>query len=138
MRINFCNYKNFFVLSIYCFSNYFLCSAVAVHLRGVNQTHPEPDSQTQRRDLSGALSLVFAHSPSALAKRWNTLSVGQGHRSHVIESNLTATDALQRPGFPTKKEGKTSWATRIFVLFPATGCAKRTERPSEICNLVID
>jgi len=57
------------------FADNILSSAVAIHLRSVNQTHAKLDSQTQRCDFSGAVAFAFAHAPGALAERWNTVAV---------------------------------------------------------------
>jgi len=75
------------------FGDNLLRSAVALHLRSVNHTHAKVDSQPQRRDLAGARAFAFAHSPSALAKRWNTRAFGQSGCSHTIESNLETGNA---------------------------------------------
>jgi hypothetical protein len=76
MRINFRNYENTLVLSADGFGHYFLRSAIAVHLRGVDQVHAKLDPQTQRGDFSSALVTVFAHAPRALAKRGNAGAIG--------------------------------------------------------------
>ena len=88
MRINFRNYENNRALPLDRFADNFLRTAVAVHLRSVNQTHAELDSQTQRFDFNRSVALVFAHAPGSLAERWNMHAIGQADRSHVNESNL--------------------------------------------------
>src|SRR4029077_10010299 len=76
MRINFRNHKNAFALSVDRFSDNLLRSAVAVHLRSVNQAHAKLDSQTQRCHFPGTRTLAFAHAPRALPEHRNALSVG--------------------------------------------------------------
>ena len=76
MRINFCNHENTLALTVDCLGDNLLRSAVAVHLRSVNQTYSKLDSQTQRRDLLGTRALAFPHSPGALAKRWDMRAIG--------------------------------------------------------------
>src|SRR4029453_14608778 len=87
MRINFRNYENIFSLSMNRFGDNFLRPAIAVHLRSVNQAEAKLDSQTQRRDFSGALSFAFAHAPRALAKSGNTLAVAKYDGFHVLQSH---------------------------------------------------
>src|SRR6185503_14394564 len=93
MRINLRNHKNVLVLSVDRFCDDFFCTAVAVHLRRINQAYAKLDSQTQRSDFFGTRVPAFAHAPTALAKRWNTRAIGQDDCSHIIESSLETRNA---------------------------------------------
>jgi len=64
------------VLSVDRFGDNLLRSAVAVHLRRVNQVDAKLDSQTQRCDFPGMRALALAHAPRALSKHRNALAVG--------------------------------------------------------------
>jgi hypothetical protein len=75
------------------FCDDFFCTAVAVHLRRINQAYAKLDSQTQRSDFFGTRVPAFAHAPTALAKRWNTRAIGQDDCSHIIESSLETRNA---------------------------------------------
>ena len=55
--------------------------AIAVHLGGVDQGHPQVDAGAQRGDFLFAQARILAHAPRALAERGNGCLVGQGHRA---------------------------------------------------------
>ena len=76
MRTNFRNHKHAVVLSADRFGDNLLRSAIAVHLRRVNQVDAKLDSQTQRCDFPGMRALALAHAPRALSKHRNALAVG--------------------------------------------------------------
>src|SRR5438270_13930954 len=59
-----------------------LGAAIGVHLRGVDQRHPEVDPGPQRRDLALALARVFAHTPRPLAEDRDTLAAGKSGRTN--------------------------------------------------------
>src|SRR5262245_36150672 len=68
MRRNFHNYKSFFALLVDRLGDNFLRSAVAVHLRNVDQTLAKLNSQTQRCDFPVTYTLSFAHAPRLLSE----------------------------------------------------------------------
>jgi hypothetical protein len=67
-----------------CVGDDFFRAAFAVHLRGVDQRHPEINSQTQRRDFLRVCALVLAHSPCALTKHRNARAIRQLHCLHTV------------------------------------------------------
>ncbi len=62
---------------------HFFRAAFAVHLRCIDQSHPEIDAQAQSRDLIRVRVLVLAHAPGALTQRRNLFAIGQFDCFHL-------------------------------------------------------
>jgi len=76
VRINFGHDEHAVALASNCVGHDFFRAAFAVHFRGIDQPHPEIDSQTQRCNLVRVRLFLFTHSPSTLTQRRNTFAIG--------------------------------------------------------------
>ena len=62
----------------------FLGTAVAVHLRGVDQCHAHVEPALQRSDLASGMRLPLAHRPGTEAQRRHRRAIGQRDRRNVF------------------------------------------------------
>src|SRR5256885_10058125 len=79
VRVDLADQKNVVALTLDCLSDYFLSATVAVHLGGVDQRHPEVDSQLQCGDFALAVARTLPHLPSPEAEN--------GHQSARWQRN---------------------------------------------------
>ena len=101
----------------------FLRAAVAVHLGGVDERHPEVEPERQRGRFGRRARLVLAHGPGAEAERRHGRSIRQRHarqsglrgRWHPAEDTGIATGPHPRPA-AAKQHRRRPWIMAASAL----------------------
>src|SRR5207244_9120750 len=98
IRIDFGDHEHALALAGDRLGRDFFGAAVAVDLGGIDERHPEIDTEAQRRDFIIVRALLFAHASGALAKRGNARAIGESHSFHAPK-NVERSTRLRRLAF---------------------------------------
>ncbi len=88
VRVDFAHHEHTLTLTHDGLADDFLGTAISVHLRRVDECHPQIDAQSQRGNFFLGRVSAFAHLPGALSEHGHRRSVWQRDRfhKHVAES----------------------------------------------------
>jgi hypothetical protein len=109
------------------FGDNFFSAAVRVHLCGIDERHPQIDSEAQRRHLFFAVALVFTHAPCALAERGDHGGIAKSDAFHNAKNVERRTPNVQFRISKAKRRAKNRYDAISFMKV----CHEQPDRADE-------